>query len=311
MLRHGIPTLATLLGSFVLLGTTNSAAETFAGWRYMAPPGYTVESSNDHVALTKVTDATFCSISIFEPRALVSPARVEQALEWHNVIDATFTPKVVRRGSLQTSSGPATMTTATLVTADGTRYAGIHYVLTPPGMIGSVLLTSTSHASLAACARTAAVVVRSLEVDWTAPRFTDPEARIETVHGRWASIGTTSREYTFAANGSYRFHSESRTEPQRVVDEAGTYAMVGNQLTLDPTASNVATITHGVGRVTKGSLARTTYSWRKTYDPATNTWRVVLQPAKATARDGALPAAGYSYSDHDKPLWTFVSQPGV
>lgn len=308
MLRHVIP----LLGSFVLLGTSTSAAETFAGWRYAAPPGYTVDASEDHVALTKLSDSSFCSISIFEPRALEQSLRVEQALEWHSLVDNTFTPKVVRRGTLETRSGPVATTTATLVAGDGTRYAGIHYVVTPPGMIGSVLLTSTSHSSLASCARTAAVVVRSLEIDWTSPRFTDPEARVQTIHGRWASIGSTSREYTFAADGTYRFHSESTgAEPARVAEESGSYTLLGNQLTLSPRTATVATITRGVGRITKGSLARTTYSWRKTYAPTTNEWRVMLSPLKATARDGALPPGGYGYSDQAKPAWKFVAQPGA
>ncbi len=306
MSRHAIPWLV----SFVLAGTTSAQADSFAGWRYAAPPGYTTETSADHVALTKTSGDTFCSIAIFEPRALEREARVEQAYEWYNIVSHQFTPKVVHRGTLRTRLGPVATTNATLVDADGTRYAGIHYIVTPPGMIGSVLLTSTSHASLASCASTAAVVVRSLEIDWSSPRFTDPEARVETPLGRWASVGTTSREYTFAADGSYRFHSETSTEPVRVVDESGRYTLVGNQLTLAPQESTLATVTRGVGQIKTGPLAKTTYSWRKSYVPASNEWRILMSPTKATARDGALPATGYTYSDHAKPAWKFTSQPG-
>lgn len=307
MSRHAVPWLV----SFVLLGTTYVQADTFAGWRYSPPPGYTTEMRDDHVALTKTTSDSFCSIVISQPRTVESEARVETSLEWFNVVSQQFTPKVVRRGVMKTRNGPVTTTTATLVAADGTRYAGIHYIVTPPGMIGSVLLTSPTHASLESCARTAADVVRSLELDWSAPRFTDPEARVETPLGRWASAGATSREYTFLANGSYRFHSETAgTEPVRVVDETGTYKLSGNQLTLAPTTSYVSTVTNGIGRSRPGALEKTTYSWRRSYVPSTNEWRIMMSPKKATARDGALPAEGYSYSDHAKPAWRFASQPG-
>jgi len=308
MSRHAIPWLV----SFVLLGPTHAEADTFAGWRYAAPPGYTTETAADHVAMTKASSDRFCSIAIFEPRKLEQEARVEASLEWFNVVSHQFTPKVVRRDVLKTLNGPVATTTATLVAADGTRYAGIPSIVMPPGMIGSVLLTSTTHTSLASCAKPAADVVRSLELDWSAPRFTDPEARVETPVGRWASVGTTNREYTFLASGSYRFHSETTgPDPLLIVDESGTYKLLGNQLTLVPTTSYISTVTKGAGRSHAGKLEKATYSWSKTYAPGTNEWRIQMTPKKATARDGALRATGYSYSDLVTPSWRFVSAPGA
>jgi hypothetical protein len=299
----------------VLLGTTAAAADTFAGWRYSSPPGYTVETSPDHVSLTKVAGSTFCSIAIFEPRTLESALPAEQTYEWRNVVTHTFSTTVKRFGSLRTRWGAVATTTATLVDADGNRYAGIHYAVAPPGMIGSVLLTSSTHASLASCTGVATAVVRSLEIDWTAPRFVDPEARVETPLGRWATVGDTNREYTFARDGTYRFHSETTGEPLRVLDESGAYTWVTDQLTLTPQIVNAATITYGVGRIeiAKAKLKKTTYSWTKRYIPETNEWRIVLTPRKATARDGKLPAGGasYQYSDRDHPAWKFAPQPGA
>jgi hypothetical protein len=309
MLRPSI-----LLASVVLLGTT-ARADTFGGWQYTAPPGYAVEINPDHVALTKVTGATFCSIAVFEARALDKPVLAERAFEWQNVVAHTFDATVKRRTTLQTKHGVnVAATTAALVDSGGNEYSGVHYVVMPPGMIGSVLLISSTPASLKACEPTATAVVGSLSIDWSSPRFTDPEARVETPEGRWAVVGPTSREYTFSANGAYRFHSEATSAGRtQVTEETGTYALLGNQLTLTPLQTTSALVSSGVARpVSRPPLEKTTYTWGKRYLADTNEWQLVLTPKAATTRDGNLPAnAGYRYSDHAKPAWKFAPQPGV
>jgi len=205
------------------------------------------------------------------------------------------------------------VTTASLTDRDGNRYAGIHYVVNPPGMIGSVLVTSSDGSSRTSCAKVAASVVRSLALGPTETR-TDPEARVETPLGRWALVGPTSREYTFAADGTYRFHSEAQAAGRdSVVDESGTYKVTGNQLMLMPASATLATIVNGVATVAKVPLEKTAYTWEKRYVPATNEWRVELTPRKATKRDGKLApsAASYQYSELDRPTWKYAGEPGV
>ncbi|MCX5741099.1 MAG: hypothetical protein NT062_01215 [Proteobacteria bacterium] len=270
------------------------------------------------MALTRQTGSTFCSISVFEARALDLPVANETALEWHNIVATSFKATVKRRATLTTTHGVSVAAaTVALVDADANAFAGVHYVVMPPGMIGSVLLISNTAATLQACEPAATAVVGSLAIDWASPRFTDPEARVETPQGRWATVGATSREYTFAADGTYRFHSEA-TEPGRdhVSDETGAYTVVGNQLTLTPKKATAAVVELGVTKVTPPVLlAKTTYTWGKRYVVETNEWQLVLTPPPKTtpSRDGKLPAnaAAYPYSDQAKPAWKFASQPGV
>jgi len=77
--------LSMMLASVVLLATS-ARADTFGGWKYTAPPGYAVDINADHVALTKVTGPTFCSIAVFEARALDGKVLAERAFEWQNVV---------------------------------------------------------------------------------------------------------------------------------------------------------------------------------------------------------------------------------
>jgi hypothetical protein len=302
MLRRS---LAFVVWTLAATTSSRATADSFGGWTYSAPPGYTGEQLDDHVEWTRVGNDSFCSISIFELRPVRSSVAVEAAYEWHNVVMPTFTAKVVRRTKLETTGGAAVgVTTAALTTGDGTRYAGIHYSVMPPGMIGSVLLTSSSHAALRGCERVATAVVRSLDVDWSSPRFTDPEARVETPQGRWAIAGPTSREYTFAADGTYRFHSETSTKDRdRTIDESGTYAVRGNQLVLTPRSATRTTLKAGIAKQTALPLEKATYTWSKLYVPETNEWRLVMVPRKPTVRDGHVPAGGSSYSDRDEPRW--------
>ena len=243
---------------------------------------------------------------------LDGPVRKETAFEWQNVVAHTFDATVKRRITFQTKQGvTVAATTAALADSGGNEYRGVHYVVTPPGMIGSVLLISSSAASLKTCEPVATALVGSLAIDWSSPRFTDPEARVETPEGRWAVLGSTSREYTFASNGSYRFHSEAASTGRvRVIDETGTYTLLGNQLAVTPRQTTGALIEGGAARpATRMPLEKTTYTWGKRYVPETNEWQLVLTPSKPTTRDGNLPS--YRYSDHAKPAWKFAPQPGV
>jgi len=303
-----------LLASLVLVGTS-ARADTFGGWKYTPPPGYAVEVTPDHVALTKVTGTTFCSIAVFEARALDGPVLAERAFEWQNVVTHQFKAKVARRTTMQTKQGvQVAATAAALVDAEGNDYGAVHYVVMPPGMIGSVLLTSSSVASLKSCEPVATSVVGSLAIDWSSPRFNDPEARVETPEGRWAVVGSTSREYTFGSDGSYRFHSETASaDRDRVVEETGTYTLLGNQLTLTPVAATSALVAGGYAKpAARMPLEKATYTWGKRYIAEANEWQLVLTPQKATTRDGKLPTtAGYRYSDQARPKWKFQAQPGV
>lgn len=296
---------ALLISSVLAVASSPATAENFGGWSYRPPAGYATTLHDDHVELTKIKKGGFCSISIFPVREVVSSTAVELATEWNNVVTGTFVAKPTKRTTLTSATADVRVTRARLTTAAGDPYVGTHFTVMPPGLIGSVLVIASSANEHRSCEGVGASIVRSLDVDWSSPQLVgDPEARVETPQGRWAVSGTTNRQYTFAADGTYRFHSETQAG-DRVLDESGTYRVRGNQLVLAPRTATLATIRAGISRRVDGSLAKTTYTWSKRYDPETNEWRIILAPRKATARDGDLPAGGYSYSDRVVPAWAF------
>jgi hypothetical protein len=290
------------------LTTRVAAADSFGGWQYTAPAGYSAEDHAGYRSLTKHTESGFCSIALFETRSLVKSVRVESALEWYDIVAASFNAKVQRRATSRTTDGVTiAMTTASITDGAGT-YASVHYVVTPPDLIGSVLLIAGPPAMLGACTSVATPFVRGLVIDTA--RFTDPEARVETLQGRWAAAGATSREYTFDAAGTYRFRSESAN---RVVEESGTYTLRGYRLVLAPRTNATATVDAGGARWSRGKLETAAYTWYKRYSPETNSWLIIMTPLKATMRDGTLRGAeSYKYSDTVKPAWKlFAAQPGA
>lgn len=296
---------ALLIASVLAATSSPAIAENFGGWSYRPPAGYATTLHDDHVELTMIKKGGFCSISIFPVREVVSSTAVELATEWNSVVTGTFVAKPTKRTTLTSGSTDIRATRARLTTAAGDQYMGTHFTVMPPGLIGSVLVIASSAGEHRACEGAGTGVVRSLDVDWSSAQLVgDPEARVETPHGRWATSGSTNRQYTFAPDGTYRFHSETEAG-DRVLDESGTYSVRGNQLVLAPRAATLATIRAGITRRVDGSRAKTTYTWSKRYVPETNEWRIILTPRKATARDGDLPAGGYSYSDRVVPAWTF------
>jgi hypothetical protein len=300
-------TTILLVASLLLAASERAAgADTFGGWQYTPPNGFTPETNPDHVALTKQTSTGFCSLSLFEARRPENSQRAEAAYEWQNIVAHSFTAKVLRRAASTTTDGATyAETTASLVDGSGTRYAGIHYVISSDDAIGSVLVIASSSSTLPACERVATRFVRALTLDWSSPRFTDPEARVQTPEGRWARLGDTNREYTFTAGGTYRFRSESAS---RLTDESGTYTLRRHQLVLTPRTSATATIRAGIATWSRGKLETSTYTWSKRYIPDTNEWQIILSPRKATARDGRLDdPAGYQYSDSAEPTWKLLA----
>jgi hypothetical protein len=304
------------------MGLRPAAADTFGGWRYTAPKGYTVDARADHVAFTKVKAPTFCSVALFPARIADDATVKEQAREWQTVVEQNFAATGAHRvAATRTKHGFGVQPTlAAIRDGDGNAFTAQHYSITPPGMIARVLVTSSTPASLAKCAPVAKAFLDSLAIDAAGTVATDPEARAETPVGRWAVAGASdagdvAREYTFAADGTYAFRSETtggKLEPAqwRDVDEAGTFTVVGTQLTLAPaTATSTLFDDAGAKRATKVRLEKTTYTWSKQYVQGANSWTLVLAPAKKTARDGELFDDRYRYSDAVQPAWRQLPPP--
>lgn len=209
--------LSILLASVVLVGTS-AHADTFGGWQYTAPPGYAVDANADRVAFTKITGSTFCSIAVFEVRALDGPVLKARAFEWYNVVGHQFTAAVKRRTTMQTQHGlNVAATIAALVDIDGNEYAAVHYAVMPPGMIGSVLLTSSTAASLKACDPIATSVVGSLAIDWSSP-----DSRIQRLGSRHPRVGGRSSGRPVASIRSHRMARTASTARPRVPTASST-----------------------------------------------------------------------------------------
>jgi len=313
--------------------------ETFGGWRYLAPAKFTVTKAAGHVAFQKLSDQTFCALALFQIRPMSDRLAVESSTEWSNVVENDFTAANVKRGlPSKTKRGiPYHMTSAMVTDGNGDQFAATNYVIAPQGMVGSVLFTSTTAASLKKCEPTAKAFVESLTFDPASMPQADPEETMPSPVGLWAASASTangvtpqemarhlgeasasSREYTFDADGTYRFRGElrgGRLKPGEWSDlrETGTYTLAGNQLTLIPkAATRTLRREPGVAKVSKPRLERVTYTWSKQYASGTSSWTLLLTPPAKTARDGEFDVrarldASYAYSDAHTPTWTVPS----
>ncbi|MDX2087926.1 MAG: hypothetical protein SFX73_08755 [Kofleriaceae bacterium] len=302
----------------VAVGVGPAAADTFGGWQYAAPKGYKLETHGNHISFTKVTAPTFCAIALFQARAAEEALVKEQAAEWENVIEKNFAATGTRRAPARKTKRTFGVqpTSAAIKDADGNEFAAQHYAISPPGMIASVLLTSSTPAALKKCEPVAMAFLDSLAIDSASAVHGDPEARVETPVGAWGADATDAtsalvvRHYTFAADGTYQFKSlvqggKLKPAQYRIVDENGKYTVRGNQLTIAPAkATSTLHDETGAKPATKVALEKSTYTWTKQYVADENAWNLVLMPAKKTARDGELGAGErYVYSDRYQPAW--------
>jgi len=109
------------------------------------------------------------------------------------------------------------------------------------------------------------------------------------------SYGSRLLQYDFAADGTYRYHSEAwggtfNSNWRYIVDEKGAWTASGDQLTLSP-KEVVGVVRDLAGKVQKNggpALEKVTYRFATTYFSGLQETQLVLTPPKATNRDGAF-----------------------
>jgi hypothetical protein len=109
------------------------------------------------------------------------------------------------------------------------------------------------------------------------------------------SYGSRLLQYDFAADGTYRYHSEAwggsfNSNWRYIVDEKGTWTASGDQLTVSP-KEVTGVVRDLAGKVQKKggpALEKVTYRFATTYFSGLKETQLVLTPPKATDRDGAF-----------------------
>jgi hypothetical protein len=132
------------------------------------------------------------------------------------------------------------------------------------------------------------------------------------------SFGSIISQYDFRADGSYTFHSEAwggtfNPNWRLVIDEQGSWAVAGEQLTVTPRAAT-SVVRDGSGAVQKTSelpLEKVTYRFQTTYFSGLQETQLVLTPPAATVRDGAFAVNAsfpnsYLLRDAYKPAFRFA-----
>jgi hypothetical protein len=306
-----------------------ASAETFGGWRFTAPPGFTATRGDDHIEFMKATAPAFCQLALYSARPIRQTPAAEAAFEWKNVIEKMFRATGIEpldHGKSR-SAVPYAATGAS-VSASGNSYYAILYVVTPPPVVSSIVVISNSRESMAQCKPAAQALLDSLNVDTSntpAPTASAAKTAHASVAGRWATSaagqpndGSPSirRQYIFAADGTYSYHSEIwagayRSNEWTLIDETGTWTVAGDQLTVNPaSARGVVRSRQAVTKKFDVPLEKVTYTWRTHYLAGIQENNLVLTPPAKTKRDGEFAAndqfpSSYFLSAKYKPEWEF------
>jgi hypothetical protein len=279
------------------------------GWRHTPPEGYTASPSSTFVQYLKAEGAQYCLLGLYNPRPRTGDDAAEVAEEWRSVVLKTFTADTDQTLPARTTRNKLRYVTRTAALTDGKggRSYGELHVVTTRAAIGSLLAVSGTPEAFEACRAAIAAVLDSLE---------EPAINPPSLTRAWGLVqggggGGARALYTLDPDGRYRFRSERRLAADRwlLVDEAGTWSTAPGRVTIKPTSSTAVERTRKTnGAARKLSLEHVTYAYKLLYLEATDEWKLVLSPPRATARDGAFttdPAhpRSYVYSDRVKPAW--------
>jgi hypothetical protein len=113
--------------------------------------------------------------------------------------------------------------------------------------------------------------------------------------GYSVSYGSRLLQYHFAADGTYRYHSEawggsSNPDWRYIIDEHGTWTATGDQLTVSPkeVTGVVRDLAGNVKKKGGPAPEKVTYRFQTTYFSGLKETQLVLTPPNATDRDGAF-----------------------
>ncbi|MBZ0238723.1 MAG: lipocalin family protein [Deltaproteobacteria bacterium] len=304
----------------MLLLSSVAHADEFGGWKFTPPEGATKQEDKSAIKLTTIDDEskTFCQIWLYAARA---PRGDDVNKEWRDLVERAFTVRDASKAVNATVNRmPVTGRTMTIANGDNT-YPAAFYVLQPQGAVSSVMLLSTSAASLAKCPIRPFLESLALVKPPAAPAAPSaPAARpaesaqpagAPPIAGTWqngssnyingVSTGSVSSQYVFKPDGTYQFFREnwggsSNSTWFFTVLETGTWKLAGDQLTLTPkkgTGTEYNTL-EKTRRSVKVPLESATYSAKMVYFSGLQEWNLVLTIAKQTARDGSY-ASNPSY----------------
>jgi hypothetical protein len=301
---------AFLVVSALLLSSMASAEE-FGGWKFTPPSGATKEASKSVVKLTTIDNAakTFCQIWIYPARA---PSGDDINKEWRESVERPY--KIRDASGLVTGKVkdmPVTGRTFTVMDGDNA-YAGAFYVLQPRSAISSVMLLSTTSASLAKCPigpflESLVLVNAPAPAPQAASSVQGPAqpSGAPAIAGTWSagssnyiggvSQGSINRQYILKPDGTYQYFRETWGGSPNpawyfTVLETGTWTLDGGQLSLSP-KKTVGTEYNTLKKTTtavKVPLEPATYTAKTVYLSGLQEWNLVLTIAKPTDRDGAF-----------------------
>ena len=322
-MRFSLPILA-----LVAAMGTNVAADDFGGWRFTVPKDYKSTSSENALVLQKVAPPTFCLMVLYAARAMTQPLATEAASEWKSHVAGTFkTTGVKHHGDGTTKSSIAFTATAGTIENGSDKVSVILYTVSSGRSVGSVLLSSNTVDTLAACRPALTELLDSLTLapataPAPAPAPAPRPAPSESIAGRWATSsasesgewGSVKRQYTFAADGTYRFYSEAwggkyNSKRWRLISETGTYTVSGAKLTITPVKATGVEKNDTITKPFNVAIEKATYTWQRHYFEGIKEWDLVMTTPTKIQRDGEFAnndqfPSSYMYSEKYMPDWT-------
>ena len=297
--------LFTILLSFSM--AVYAQKETYDIVSYTPPAGWKKEDHSTAVAYSRIDGGSWAQLGIYKSTASKGSVEEDSESEWKAIVLALHAVKKEEKTEAATTDGWSMMSRSGVWQSKGTNVATILTTYSNGKSCVSILCNATAQPYLKDFQK----FISSVRLTLTSgnQEITNTSAN-NSVVGMWSSVvnetygymsvSAQRREYVFNNDGTYHFkakHWFNLVKNIEFIQETGTYAISGNQITLTPIKGNSEEWSKAANGADAGwgsyqnalkyPLEKVTYTFERRYLSGMGKTYLVLKSNKPTARDGS------------------------
>ncbi|MBS1920405.1 MAG: hypothetical protein JST17_09140 [Bacteroidetes bacterium] len=282
---------------------------------YTAPTDWTLKQDNDYISYSRIDGASWAQIAIYQHRNCEGDIQTDFDKDWNELVAANKTISSPEKTEPKTAEGWTVMSGSGVWQYNGTNVASVLTVYSNNTICVAVLCNATAQPYL----KNYKDLIGSLDLN--AGNISENTNNINNannsannsgINGSWsysisengftnAGNGYTTRQYSFASDGTYKYvckvFSSVMYNVLLLQYESGTYKVNSNQLTIIPAnggneewSQNKVHPDHWgkLLKTSKRKLEKVTYTFTLQYFSGIGETDLMLQATNPTEREGAF-----------------------
>lgn len=274
---------------------------------YTPPNNWKEETSDSYISYSRIDGGSWAQIAIYKSTASKGSIAEDSQNEWNTLVLARHQVENEEKTQPQTAEGWTVLSRSGVWKYNGTNVATMLTTYSNGKICISILCNATAQPYFKDYQK----FISSVQLTATSGNQEITNTSVNnSVAGMWSSVvnetygymsvSAQRREYIFNNDGTYHFkakHWFNLVKNIEFIQETGTYAISGNQITLIPIKGNSEAWSKAVNGAAAGwgsyqnalkyPLEKVTYTFERRYFSGMGKTYLVLKSNKSTARDGS------------------------